>query len=67
MEDNRTAFLFDGKPGKPVRDLMKCNGFVYSPTRSAGGTSAYVRKLTPAAIKTAQWLRPQLDELLTGG
>ncbi|CAN7439274.1 hypothetical protein LJR267_002936 [Paraburkholderia hospita] len=37
------------------------------PTRSAGGTAAYVRKLTPAAIKTAQWLRPQLDEPLTGG
>ncbi len=45
---------------------MKRNGFVYSPTRSPGGTSAYVRKLTSAAINTAQWLRLQLDELPTG-
>ena len=45
---------------------MKRNGFVYSPARSPGGTSGYVCKLTPAAINTAQWLRPQLDELLVG-
>lgn len=64
-EDNRAVFLFDAKPDKAVRDLMKRNGFVFSPTRSPVGKSAYVRKLTPNAITTAQWLRPQLDELLT--
>jgi hypothetical protein len=65
-EDNRAVFLFDIKPAKDVRDLMKRNGFVFSPTRSPVGKSAYVRKLTANAINTASWLRPQLDELLTG-
>ncbi|WP_227747249.1 hypothetical protein [Paraburkholderia franconis] len=50
-----------------MRDLMKRNAFVFSPTRSpAGKAAAYVRKLTPNAITTAKWLRPQLDELMTG-
>ncbi|QPQ89165.1 DUF3560 domain-containing protein (plasmid) [Burkholderia gladioli] len=66
VEDNRAAFVFDAKPDKPVRDLMKRNAFVYSPSRSPAGKSTYVRKLTPAAINTATWLRQQLDELLTG-
>ena len=65
-EDNRAVFLFDAKPAKDVRDLMKRNGFVFSPTRSPVGQSAYVRKLTANAINTAKWLRPQLDQLLTG-
>ncbi|WP_454875504.1 DUF3560 domain-containing protein [Paraburkholderia xenovorans] len=66
VEDNRAVFLFDTKPEKAVRDLMKRNGFVWSPTRSPAGKSAYVRKLTPNAITTAKWLRPQLDALLSG-
>ncbi|WP_248558711.1 hypothetical protein [Paraburkholderia terrae] len=48
-----------------MRDLMKRNAFVFSPTRSPVGKSAYVRKLTPNAIATAKWLRPRLDELMT--
>jgi vacuolar-type H+-ATPase subunit I/STV1 len=63
VEDNRAAFVFDAKPDKPVRDLMKRNGFVFSPSRSFDGKSAWVRKLTPAAINTARWLRPQLDQM----
>ncbi|KVP19767.1 DUF3560 domain-containing protein [Burkholderia ubonensis] len=66
VEDNRAVFLFDAKPEKPVRDLLKRNAFVWSPTRSPAGKSAYVRKLTPNAITTAKWLRPQLDALLSG-
>lgn len=66
IEDNRAVFLFDAKPKKAVRDLMKRNAFVFSPTRSPAGKSAYLRKLTPNAIATAKWLRPQLDELMTG-
>lgn len=64
VEDNRAVFLFDAKPEKALRDLMKRNGFVFSPNRSPAGKSAYVRKLTPNAINTASWLRPQLDALL---
>ncbi|BDC46151.1 hypothetical protein PTKU15_94480 (plasmid) [Paraburkholderia terrae] len=66
-----TALLYqfttarDTKPEKAVRDLMKRNAFVFSPTRSPVGKSAYVRKLTPNAIATAKWLRPRLDELMT--
>ncbi|MBW5287777.1 DUF3560 domain-containing protein [Burkholderia gladioli] len=66
VDDNRAVFLFDGKPEKAVRDLLKRNAFVWSPTRSPAGKSAYVRKLTPNAITTAKWLRPQLDALLSG-
>jgi hypothetical protein len=66
VEDNRAVFLFDAKPEKTVRDLLKRNAFVFSPTRSPAGKSAYVRKLTPNAIATAKYLRPQLDELLLG-
>jgi hypothetical protein len=65
-EDNRAVFLFDAKAAKEVRDLMKRNAFVFSPSRSPVGKSAYVRKLTANAINTAKWLRSQLDELLTG-
>jgi hypothetical protein len=45
---------------------MKRNGFVFGPSRSLAGKSVYVRKLTPNAINTAAWLRPQLDPLLIG-
>ncbi|MCA7888337.1 MULTISPECIES: DUF3560 domain-containing protein [Burkholderia] len=64
IEDNRAAFIFDAKPAKNVRELLRRNAFLFSPTRSPNGTSAYVRKLTPAAISTAAWLRPQIDQLL---
>jgi hypothetical protein len=40
-------------------DIMKRNDVVFSPIRSPYGKSATVRKLTPAAINTAQWLRSQ--------
>jgi hypothetical protein len=62
IEDNRAVFLFDTKPTKEVRELMRRNSFLFSPSRS-GTASAYVRKLTPVAINTARWLRPQLDQM----
>ncbi|KVN89043.1 hypothetical protein WJ69_14520 [Burkholderia ubonensis] len=66
VEDNRVAFIFDAKPSKDLRDLLRRSGFLFSPTRSPNGTSAYVRKLTSAAINAAAWLRPQIDQLLAG-
>ncbi|WP_063898378.1 DUF3560 domain-containing protein [Burkholderia stagnalis] len=67
IEDNRVAFIFDAKPAKDLRELLRRNGFLFSPIRSPDGTSAYVRKLTPTAISTATWLRPQIDQLLAAG
>ncbi|MDW9232882.1 hypothetical protein C7S15_8963 (plasmid) [Burkholderia cepacia] len=64
VEDNRVLFIFDAKPAKELRELLRRNVFLFSPTRSHNGTSAYVRKLSPAAISTATWLRPQIDRLL---
>ncbi|KVO17490.1 hypothetical protein WJ74_08510 [Burkholderia ubonensis] len=66
IEDNRVAFIFDAKPSKDLSDLLRRNGFLFSSIRSPNGTSAYVRKLTPAAINAAAWLRPQIDQLLAG-
>lgn len=63
VEDNRAAFVFDAKPCKAVRELLKRNGFVFSPSRCESGNSVYVRKLTGSAIATARWLRPQLDQM----
>lgn len=65
VQDNRAMFVFDAKPAEDVRKLMKRNSFLYSPSRSPAGKSAYVRKLTPNAIATARYLRPQLDALLS--
>lgn len=45
-QENRAMFLFDGKPAKETRDLLKRHGFRWSPTRSA-----WVRQLTA----NAQW------------
>ncbi|KWH27666.1 conjugal transfer protein TraC [Burkholderia cepacia] len=64
VEDNRAMFIFDAKPAKELRELLRRNVFLFSPTRSHNGTSAYVRKLSPAAISTATWLRPQIDRLI---
>ncbi|MGO3743934.1 MAG: DUF3560 domain-containing protein [Alcaligenes aquatilis] len=45
-QENRAMFLFDGKPAKETRDVLKRHGFRWSPTRSA-----WVRQLTG----NAQW------------
>jgi hypothetical protein len=50
-EENRAMFLFDGKPDKAVRGLLKRHGFRWSPTRSA-----WVRQLTG----NAQWAAQQV-------
>lgn len=34
-EENRVMFIFDGKPEQEVRNLLKANGFKWSPTRGA--------------------------------
>lgn len=50
-QENRAMFLFDGKPLKKTRALLKHNGFRWSPTRSA-----WVRQLTG----NAQWAALQV-------
>jgi len=45
-QENRAMFLFDAKPAKGTRDVLKRHGFRWSPTRSA-----WVRQLTG----NAQW------------
>lgn len=54
-EENRAMFLFDGKPEKATREILKRHGFRWSPTRSA-----WVRQLTG----NAQWAaRQAMQEL----
>ena len=48
-QENRAMFLFEGKPAKDTRDLLKRHGFRWSPTRSA-----WVRQLTGNAQWAAQ-------------
>ncbi|MGB6103057.1 MAG: DUF3560 domain-containing protein [Pusillimonas sp.] len=49
--ENRAMFLFDGKPLKETRDVLKRHGFRWSPTRDA-----WVRQLTG----NAQWAAKQV-------
>ncbi|HGO6073749.1 TPA: DUF3560 domain-containing protein [Burkholderia cepacia] len=65
VQDNRAMFIFDAKPAEEVRQFMRRHSFLYSPSRSPVGKSAYVRKLTPNTIATARYIRPQLDALLS--
>jgi len=50
-------FLFDGKPAKDTRDVLKRHGFRWSPTRSA-----WVRQLTGNTQWAARDVIRFLDE-----
>ncbi len=57
VEGNRVMFMFEGKPEKSTREMLKRNGFRWSPTRGA-----WVRQLNNAAI----WQAKAVMQLLNG-
>lgn len=57
-DDNRIHFVFSGKPDPQIRDVLKSNGFKWSPTRGA-----WVRQLTPNARWAARRVKERLSEL----
>ncbi len=57
-QENRAMFLFDGKPAKDTRDVLKRCGFRWSPTRGA-----WVRQLTGNAQWAAKDVIRHLDAL----
>lgn len=56
--ENRVMFLFDGKPADTIRDLLKSNGFKWSPNRSA-----WVRHLNNTGVYYAKVVREKLAGL----
>lgn len=57
VEENRVTFMFEGKPEKATREILKRHGFRWSPTRGA-----WVRQLNNAAI----WQAKAVMQLLNG-
>lgn len=57
VAENRAMFMFDGKPEKATRDMLKRHGFRWSPARSA-----WVRQLSNAAV----WQAKEVIRLLDG-
>jgi hypothetical protein len=54
---DRIQFIFDSKPEKQVRDILKSNGFRWSPSESA-----WQRQLNPTAIWAAAEVIRKLNE-----
>tara|TARA_R100000306_G_scaffold58095_1_gene56454 strand:- start:19838 stop:20755 length:918 start_codon:yes stop_codon:yes gene_type:complete len=57
VEENRAMFIFEVKPAKATRDMLKRHGFRWSPTRGA-----WVRQLNNAAVWQAKAAMRILDE-----
>ncbi|CAP44115.1 DUF3560 domain-containing protein [Bordetella petrii] len=57
VEENRVMFMFEGKPDKSTREILKRHGFRWSPTRGA-----WVRQLNNAAI----WQAKAVMQILNG-
>ncbi|MET3119890.1 hypothetical protein AAKU64_004137 [Undibacterium sp. GrIS 1.8] len=55
--ENRVMFEFDGKPAEEVRNVLKRNGFKWSPNRGA-----WVRQLNNAGIYAGELVRKMLDK-----
>ena len=58
-DDNRVRFFFDGIPSEEVRTLLKRNGFKWA--RSVG---AWQRQATQNGVATANYVKPQIVELM---
>lgn len=57
VEENRVMFMFEGKPEKTTREILKRHGFRWSPTRGA-----WVRQLNNAAIWQAKAVMQILNQ-----
>ncbi len=57
VEENRVMFMFEGKPEKATREILKRHGFRWSPTRGA-----WVRQLNNGAI----WQAKAVMQILNG-
>jgi Domain of unknown function (DUF3560) len=60
-EENRIMFIFDAKPADGIRQLLKSNGFRWSPTRGA-----WVRFLNGAGWVAANYVSQKLKEIDNG-
>ncbi|WP_282610992.1 hypothetical protein [Pelagibius sp. Alg239-R121] len=57
-EENRVQIIFDGKPEKEIREILKGNAFKWAPSNKA-----WQRQLNAAGIHAALSVKRQLDEL----
>lgn len=57
-EENRVMFIFDGKPEVEIRNVLKSNGFKWSPSRGA-----WVRMLNGNGRYAAGCVRQSLDAM----
>lgn len=57
-EENRVMFIFDGKPEQEVRNILKSNGFKWSPTRGA-----WVRMLNANGRWAAKCVKQKLTAM----
>lgn len=58
VDDNRVQFIFDSKPAKEVRNILKRHSFRWSPSRGA-----WVRQATRSGFWAAEDVRKELDQL----
>ena len=57
-EENRVMFFFDSKPEKEVREILKKNGFRFSPSRD----NAWVRQLNSSGIYAGKLVCERLEK-----
>lgn len=55
-EENRILFMFNGKPSEPIRQVMKSNGFKWSPSRGA-----WTRVMTANGLGSARVAKSKLE------
>lgn len=56
--ENRCMFIFDGKPTEEIRQILKSNGFKWSPSRGA-----WVRQLNAKGIYASKRVISLIDQL----
>lgn len=57
-EENRVMFIFEGKPDEVTREVLKRNGFKWSPSRDG---KPWVRHLNHAGLYHGKVVREELD------